>query len=320
MLKIRLGQHTAILLLLAGCLAAPELPLLSDVELDERALESGLVAPDVAAPETAIQELEAVGDLPKIDTTAAPNSEAILQNPRRGLAALFGRRTKEKTTDVGGMGNADVAPNAQVIASGVDGVSDIIETEGEDSAKPARTVRPARKGPFGPRRAKTSRFAQVRPGVVLPFGQIGLACGLRANQLGKEVDRFPERGKGYRLFDTNPATTLPRTHFITGFKDGCPRQFTASLALLDSPVLHERLLSVKSSQGQHTTEADMVFQDIRSQVCHVGRGKACPAKRVDKMEKTIAFVTTYDRFGGNATWTEILIHNGVIAASSSQVR
>jgi len=37
----------------------------------------------------------------------------------------------------------------------------------------------------------------------------------------------------------------------------------------------------------------------------------------------MAFVTTYERFGGNANWNEanwneILLHNGAIAANSEQ--
>ena len=184
--------------------------------------------------------------------------------------------------------------------------------EPQEIAQPRRP----RNGLFGPRRAKVGQFPQVEPGVVLPFGQIGLACGIRGSALGKEVDRFPERGKGYKLYDSNPSITGPRTHFITGFKDGCPRQFTASLALLDSPVLHEQLLTVSGSGAQHSTAADIAFQKIRAQVCRTGQGKACPEKRIDEMEKSMAFVTTYERFGGNANWTEILLHNGAVAANS----
>ena len=183
---------------------------------------------------------------------------------------------------------------------------------------PAAPEKPrrAQRGLFGPRRTKTSRFPQVQPGVVLPFGQIGLACGVRGKALGKEVERFPASGKGYRLYDTNPSTTQPRTHYLTGFKDGCPRQFTASLALMGSPVLHEQLLSVEQSRAEHLNAADKAFEKIRSQVCRVGRGKPCPEKRAGALEKSMAFVTIYERFGGNASWEEILLHNGVVTASS----
>jgi len=313
---MRFGVFALSILLLAGCLGAPELPLLSDVELAEDAPETGLVAPDVEAPETVLQELESVEGVPEV---AKP------EKPRRGLAALFGRRHKtveETASDVGDEAVADVSPEA-VIAADVAAPVATVEAQEDVASQPepaAKAPRRERNGLFGPRRAKSDQLPQVEPGVVLPFGQIALACGVRGSALGKEVDRFPERGKGYRLFDTKPSTTGPRTHYITGFKDGCPRQFTASLALLESPVLHEQLLSVGNIQEAHTTKADIAFERIRAQVCRTGRGKACPEKRYAEMEKSMAFVTAYERFGGNAKWTETLLHKGAIAASSSHVK
>ncbi len=324
---MRFGVVALSVMLLAGCLGTPELPLLSDVELAEDAPESGLVAPDVDAPETVLEELQSVENVPEV-----PLAQTAPAKPRRGLAALFGRRKPraqdttpietEETPVVDGdtIEDATSTDEAASAAANPEAVVEDDESVGVASIDPPKVSAPrrTRKSLFGPRRAKTGQFAQVGSGVVLPFGQIGLACGIRGNALGKEVDRFPARGKGYRLFDTNPSTTGPRTHYVTGFKDGCPRQFTASLALLGSPVLHEQLLSVDGSQAQHSTSADAAFQKIRAQVCHIGRGKICPEKRVDDMEKSMAFVTTYERFGGSARWTEILLHNGTVEANSLQ--
>lgn len=350
-------------MMLGGCLGAPEVPLPSDVEQAEDAPKSGLVAADVNAAETGLQSVEVgadvsatgpekprrglaalfgrrnkpatdtapdavdgeavVADVPDvenvpevaeaIDTTkvegdVVPAPEPTAQTPRRGLRGLFGKRNRA-TNPEPEQAVATVVVNERAAAEADESVV-IAPIDSQETVAPRRQ----RKGLFGPRRAKTGQFAQVEPDVVLPYGQIGLACGVRGKALGKEVDRFPEHGKDYRLFDTKPSTTGPRTHYITGFKDGCARQFTASLALLDSPVLHEQLLSVGSSQGQHSTNADIAFQKIRAKVCRVGKGKACPEKRVDEMEKSMAFVTTYERFGGNAKWNEILLHNGVVAA------
>ncbi len=320
---MRIGIFMLALIGLAGCLGPVELPLLADVELAENAPESGLVAPDAAAPKSVLEELQSVQNVPDVPAAQVVMTEPA--KPRRGFAALFGRRAKPaEATAPSAVNEAAIAvPQAAGVASDETAEEAPIE-DGENmvvaSIQPQKVAQPRRQrnGLFGPRRAKAGQFPQIAPGVVLPFGLIGLACGIRGSALGKEVDRFPERGKGYRLYDSNPSTTGPRTHFITGFKDGCPRQFTASLALLDSPVLHEQLLSVKSSRAQHSTAADIVFQKIRSQVCRSGQGKACPEKRIDEMEKTMAFVTTYERFGGNANWTEILLHNGAIAANSVQ--
>lgn len=306
---MRFGVFALLAMMLGGCLAAPELPLLSDVELAEDAPESGLLAAKTEASETGLEELQSVEDVPVV---AKP------EKPRRGLAALFGQRNKnsvpiaEQDSDI-----AVVSDNAVIDAPTK--ADENVTVASVDPVEPARP-RSKRTGLFGPHRAKSGQLPQAGPDVILPFGQIGLACGVRGKALGKEVDRFPERGRGYRLYDTKPSTTEPRTHYITGFKDGCPRQLTASLVLLDSPVLHEQLLSVKSSQTQHSTAADKVFQRIRSQVCHIGRGKVCPEKRIAEMEKSMAFVTTYERFGGNARWNEILLHNGKVAANSADTQ
>jgi len=314
---MRFGVFALSVMLLSGCLGTPELPLLSDVELAEDAPESGLVAPDVEAPESVLKELQSVQNVPDVPlVTSAPTK------PRRGLAGLFGRlksRPEDKTpikveesavVDGDTVEGAIATDQAAIASANPEALGEVDETVVVASIDPQQVS--------APRRAKSGQFRQVEAGIVLPFGEIGLACGIRGRALGKEVDRFPARGKGYRLFDTKPSTTGLRTHYITGFKDGCPRQFTASLALLGSPVLHEQLLSAEGDEGQHSTGADVAFQKIRAQVCNTGRGKACPDRRVDELEKSMAFVTTYERFGGAARWTEILLHNGVIEANSLQ--
>lgn len=315
---MRLCFGAVLFLLVSGCFQAPELPLLSDVELAENAPKSGLISPDTDAPKTVLQELETVENLPVVEAAL----DSTVRKPRRGLLGLFARRDTSKPVVV-----SDEVAAPKVVDDGTDepdraidnvAITDDAEVAAHVAAVVGLEPKPARKGWFGSRRSKTSGLAPVETGEMLPFGQIGLACGLRTSELGKEVDRFPERGKGYRLYDSDPSTTQPRIHYVTGFKDGCPRQFTASLALLESPLLHEKLLAVKGNQSQHSTKADKIFQKIRARVCRNGRGNICPESRADAMEKTMAFVTTYERFGGNASWTEILMHDGVIAANSAQ--
>lgn len=313
---MRLCFGAALFLLVSGCFQAPELPLLSDVDLAENAPESGLLSPDTDAPKTVLQELETVENLPAVEAVL----DSTVGKPRRGVLGFFARRGASKPDAILGE-----VVDPEIVDDSADGGDEAIEDIAPTDAADAHATvavdlepKPARKGWFGPHRVKPSRLDQIKTGVMLPFGQIGRACGLRASELGKEVDRFPERGKGYRLYDSDPSTTQPRIHYVTGFKDGCLRQFTASLALLESPLLHEKLLAVESGQAQHSTKADKMFQKIRAQVCRTGRGKICPENRTAAMEKTMAFVTTYERFGGNASWTEILMHNGNIAANSAQ--
>ncbi|KPU84472.1 hypothetical protein JI58_03490 [Marinosulfonomonas sp. PRT-SC04] len=260
MLGVRIGACAILLLLLAGCFGAPELPILNEMELAKNAPESGLISADAEAVETVLQEPERVENVPVLETV--PPLQVAPAKPRRGLAALFGRRNAAKIVTL------PTGSDALAVTDGVvDAPTDT--AEGSNSADVASQSEAAAlasipevkpRGLFGPRRRKPS---QPNTGMMLPFGQIELACGVETKQLGKEVDRFPEGGKGYRLYDSDPSTTQPRTHYITGFKDGCPRQFTASLALLESPVFHEQLLLLSSSQAQHSMATDKTFQKVR---------------------------------------------------------
>jgi len=308
---MRSGVFALLLLMLAGCFGSPELPLIADVELAEDAPESGLVAADGDAPETVLQELQSVENVPKIETDLAAEPE----KPRRGLLGLFRRKPAP-----------DVSSESTEQQESAEGADSEIPTETKEGDVEIAAIAPPKEsgsrngGLFGLFGQKADPSEQVEPGTILPYGKIGVACAVRGKALGKEVDRFPAKGKGYRLYDSDPSTTQPRTHYLTGFKDGCPRQFTASLALLASPVLHEQLLFAEKSSQQHSNAADKAFEKIRKQICRVGRGKPCPEKRINALEKSMVFVTTYERFGGNASWEEILVHKGVLAASSHQAR
>ncbi len=311
---MRLAMFGLLGMLLTGCLGAPEpTPAQTpagDVIVAESAVNNIVADPDVETPEPASEESQIAENIPD-----SPSVAVTPEKPRRGLAKLFGRR-KPRVSDAAPIEVEEAAVTTDDIASG-----SAEETEADEekaATAPEPEARRPRKGLFGPRRTKASQFPQTDPDVMLPFGQIGSACGVRGKALGKEVDSIGRRGKGYKLYDTKPTQTGPRTHFLTGFKDGCPRQFTASLALLESPVLHEQLLSAVGDKAQHSTSADIAFQKIRAQVCRIGRGKACPEKHVEKMEQSMTFVTTYERFGGAARWTKILLHNGKVEANSLQ--
>lgn len=306
---MRVGVFAISMMLLAGCFRVPELPLLSEVDLAEDAAVSDLAAADVQEPKTVLEELQSVENLPEIeaDPTAKP------EKPRRGLFGLFRKKSTPQTeTDP----LAETEPTADASSEGPKPDVEIAAL-----APPPTDLGPRKgRGLFGTLRPKTPPANQVKPGTQLPYGEIGVACGIRGKALGKEVDRFPAKGKGYRLYDSDPSLTQLRTHYLTGFSDGCPRQFTASLALLASPLMHEQLLVAEKGHKQHSNAADKAFEKLRRKICRVGRGKPCPENRVAAMEKSMAFVTTYEHFGDNARWEEILLHKGEITANSNQTR
>ncbi len=275
--------------------------------------------PDAASGDTTVATQKADAGAEVTETPAKPDAtlteDTVAQTPnpkasdppRRGLFGLFGGKRNSATPET---------PDGAVVSDAkpaVDQDEDVIA-----SLAPEEPRQP-RRGLFGPRRNRGSEPI-VAPGTVLPFGEIGVACGVRGRALGKEVDRFPAKGRGYRLYDSNPSSTTPRTHYLTGFKDGCPRQFTAALAMIGSPVLHEQMRYDQYNKDLPFTDADKAYERIKRRICKVAKGQLCPEERVRALEKGMAFVTLYERFGGNASWEEVLLHEGKIAGSSLRKR
>ena len=161
-----------------------------------------------------------------------------------------------------------------------------------------------------PKASHDSPKATVQPGEILPFGEVGIACGANKRNMGREVDQFPREGATvWRLFDTDPANTGPRTQFITGFADGCPRQVTAALVMFGAADLHE-VLRYSESNDREWTKADKSYEAIKSATCGVKRKQRCPANKVGLLEKQLAFVSVYPTFGAPKGWLELLLHNG----------
>lgn len=154
----------------------------------------------------------------------------------------------------------------------------------------------------------------VSSGVVadLPFGQIATVCGVPPARLGTEIDR-PPGAAPYRLYDSNPRTTAPRPQFITGFKDGCARQFTAALVLFGSPAVHEAVRYNPQNKSPYSA-SDNAYEAVKSRLCGVRRGQSCPEARIDRLAGKSAFVSIYRRFGDSGNWIEMFLHDGEVAA------
>lgn len=188
---------------------------------------------------------------------------------------------------------------------------------------PQEDVKKKRSGLFGgalkrsaPAKVKPGApdYQQVGPGVTLPFGQLARLCGVSAAKLGKKVSKYPERGRGYTLYDSKPGSTTPRNFFITGFDDGCSRQFTASLALFGPPQMHELLRYGLPAKVQPYSETDAAYETLKRKLCGVSKGKPCGSK-ISKLGKTTVFVSVYEKFGSNQRWKNLLLHDGTVVAS-----
>ncbi len=115
-------------------------------------------------------------------------------------------------------------------------------------------------------------------GEPLPFGEVRVACGVKGKALGTEVARYPSKGAGkWRLYDSDTSNSGPRTHYVTGFKDGCPRQVTAALGVFGGAVMHETL---RYGSGRRTYSAtDTAYEALKAPTCGTGPGTPCPEGR-----------------------------------------
>lgn len=156
-------------------------------------------------------------------------------------------------------------------------------------------------------------YEQVKAGTTLPYGRIARVCGVTKAQLGSKSGSWPERGRGYTLYDSAPGSTAQRTFYLTGFDDGCARQFTAALVMFASPESYEAIHYGTSRKTQSFSDTDRAYEKIKSRVCRVGSGKPCGSK-MKKLSKDTVFVSVYERFGGSPRWKNLLLHDGEVAA------
>ncbi|RPE67250.1 hypothetical protein EDD53_1655 [Pacificibacter maritimus] len=197
----------------------------------------------------------------------------------------------------------DVAPQSE---------TDIAQPTAPVSAAPSKAKKPL----FGflksgSGEARVASKSTVALGQVLPFGEVGIACEVGQKDLGTQVDQSPSKGAArWQLFDTDPSSIAPRTQFITGFKDGCARQVTASLIMFGSPDLHEVHRYSKSQSKVSWSSADDAYEKIKSSACGVPRKTPCPVSKVDNLARDLAFVSVYRNFGDTTGWLELLLYNG----------
>ena len=165
-------------------------------------------------------------------------------------------------------------------------------------------------GPTAEQVAPDGPDAQISdPDRVLAFGEMARVCDLTRSDRGQQV----AKSGGFVLYDTVPGTTGQRTHYITGFGDGCARQFSAALVLFGSPLAHEAARYDPLNKDIPYSETDAAYEDIKRQVCGVGRGTPCGA-RMDRLARGTVFLTAYERFESSPVWADILIHDGAVVA------
>jgi hypothetical protein len=251
----------------------------------------------------------------QVDAVAPPTPRApvvVQAAPRQGLLGLLSGRAAA----------AKAQPPARAPAAPA-----TMEPDGAvlDVAAAPPDVKPAVKkpkngglfgGPAPKSRAPRPGAPDAREipfGVNLPYGEIARVCGVAKRKLGKKMEGYPKRASKYLVYDSAPATTRPRSFYLTGFDDGCARQFTAALVIFGSPESYEQIHYGPSGKTQPVSETDRAYEKVKSRVCKVRKGKPC-GSRMKQLSRTTVFVSVYERFGSNPRWKNILLHDGEVVA------
>jgi len=252
----------------------------------------------LAACEDPLADIERVSEMEDISLNAATNAlptEEELNRDTPILAGLF-RASANKTA-------SETAEQ-----NGADGRSGDTKADNDVANVPV-----ARRG----RRTGPDQ-RDVPFGTVLAFGEVARVCDAKGRKLGKLVEKAARRGAGYKLYDTVPNSAVPRTFYVIGFKDNCPRQFTAALALFGTPELHEQLRYGLPAKEYPYSSTDKAYETVKSQVCGVAKSKPC-GRRISRLEQTTVFVSAYENFSNNGRWADILIHRGEVLAASLKI-
>lgn len=155
--------------------------------------------------------------------------------------------------------------------------------------------------------------SEIAHGTVLPYGEVARICGLTPRQMGKQIAQYPERRPKHRLYDGDPGNTALHSFYLTGFADGCARQFTAALAMFGSVEMHEQLRYGLPAEVQPYSDTDKAYERLKRKVCGKPKRKPC-GSQIGKLARDTVFLSLYERFDGSARWSNLLLHRGELVA------
>lgn len=272
-------------------------------------------------PRLADQQL--AEDAATADAVAAPSeqAESLMErlsggegNTQEPAPHATEPATQERTGFFGWLNRDTASPKART--SQDDAVLDALPAEPDVVVDKAQ---PQRRGLLGGvmSSAPDQPTSEIAPGTVMPYGQVARICGLPKREFGKQIAQYPERNPIHFIYDSNPGNPGPHTFYITGFADGCARQFTASMAMFGPVALHEQLRYGLPAEVQPYSATDKAYEAVKARVCGVPRQKPCGSK-VSRLDRNTVFVSIYERFGSNPHWTNLLIHEGDILAQDQK--
>jgi hypothetical protein len=147
---------------------------------------------------------------------------------------------------------------------------------------------------------------EVGAGTTLAFGPAAKRCGLSGAALGAPV----AREAGFTLYDTAPGTTAPRTHYLTGFDDGCAVQFTAALALFGDAATLE---ATAYGAGITHSPVQPAYEAVKAELCGVPVGQPC-GRASAGLARNTTLLTAYAAFGASGRHADMLLHDGRLVA------
>lgn len=150
--------------------------------------------------------------------------------------------------------------------------------------------------------------AGISFGAQVPYGEIAKVCDAPSRGLGTLISQVG----GFRIYDSNPSSTQLRPHYVTGFDDNCPRQFSSALTLTGDVGTHEVVRYLPSNRAPFNATDD-AYEAIKASFCRVRHSKPCGA-RLDALARNTTFITAYETFGSRPRWAEILLHDGKMKA------
>lgn len=320
-----IGLHALLLLVACAQTMAP-LPRLSDADISDDAPVLG------AVPRINVADPAPGGFFTRLFGGEAENAETDSDTPTSGEDIDVSQTEPES--------DENLPPEAYGVASDLPGKGGLfgllgsksqttqtsvtkasLEQAGTDghlaADRPGPSLTPtARKGFFGIGGAETAN-SEIAPGTILPYGRVARICGPAKRSLGTKVEQFPANRPRHVLYDSDPGNTSPHTFYLTGFDDGCVRQFTASLAVFGSVEMHEQLRYGLPAEVQPYSDTDKAYERLKSRVCGVARKMPCGTRR-SKLERDTVFLSIYERYGSNARWSNLLLHRGQVLAQDSK--
>lgn len=147
----------------------------------------------------------------------------------------------------------------------------------------------------------------------VPFGTVARVCEAQGKPLG-EVSAQSENGT-YQLHDSAPEGVDLRKFYLTGFADGCPRQFVAATAVFGTPSRYEELYLAEGTAAVDYAATDAAYEDLKLRICGAPKGETC-GRKLRKLDRSTVFVSAYELAEPVERWTEILIHDGEMLATA----